>query len=319
MAIDFLGKDLGRKKPKIAVPPEMHKPFGEKFPEEEGKEIMPLPEQPAAVAPKEELGEVNLITSFKSYILKRKAFALSILAVVFFFAVYCLYYYLTHPPRIAINYNKNQPAIVCGNGKIETGEQCDLQGCATGQTCVNCQCQAVVLPPSCGNGVIETGEQCEQNSDCPADNYCESCFCKLTTPPPPPPPPLCGNGTIETGEQCEQNSDCSTEYYCEGCICKMTPLSPPPPPDTEIAPLRGSLVKFADEETLYLVDWGGELRSIDMNSVSFKNGKTALQISPSLIYTLNDRFKDIRKGKEVFGYIDWDPRVLSEVELELFE
>ncbi len=89
-------------------------------------------------------------------------------------------------------------------------------------------------------------------------------------------------------------------------------------PDTDLAPLRGSLVKFSGEEVIYLVEDNGELRRVDQPTVVFDNGKSIDEISSSLIYTIADRFKDIRRGKDVFGQVDWDPRVLTFSELNPF-
>lgn len=101
------------------------------------------------------------------------------------------------------------------------------------------------------------------------------------------------------------------------------PVPEPPPPsqillDTELAPIKGSVIKFKNENTLYLIEDNGELRKIDRLTVVFDNGQSINDISPSLIYTLADRFKNIRRGEDVIGSVDWDPRVLRFVELSPF-
>ena len=96
--------------------------------------------------------------------------------------------------------------------------------------------------------------------------------------------------------------------------------SPQPLPDTELSPLRGSVVRFADEpETLYLIEMNGELRWIDRQTVRFDNGQTINEISPNLIYTISNRYKYIRRGQHVYGLVDWDPRVLLPGELDPFK
>jgi len=90
-------------------------------------------------------------------------------------------------------------------------------------------------------------------------------------------------------------------------------------PDTELAPLRGSLVKFSGSSEIYLIENNGELRPVDKQTVIFKDGESIYSISSSLLYTLNDRFKEVRQGRAVKGRVDWDPRVLSSVELQPFQ
>jgi len=100
-----------------------------------------------------------------------------------------------------------------------------------------------------------------------------------------------------------------------------TPVIQPTPsvlPDTELAPIRGSVIKFKDEITLYLIEDNGELRYIDRETVVFDNGQSINDISFRLIYTISDEYKNIRQGKEVVGLVDWDPRVLSYQELAPF-
>lgn len=89
-------------------------------------------------------------------------------------------------------------------------------------------------------------------------------------------------------------------------------------PDTELAPIKGSVVKFSGSNALYLIEDNGELRLIDLDTVRFDNGQRITEISDSLVYTIAAKWKTIRKGKDVFGLVDWDPRVLSEEELKPF-
>ncbi|MBN1429337.1 MAG: hypothetical protein JXB07_13270 [Anaerolineae bacterium] len=57
----------------------------------------------------------------------------------------------------------------CGNGV------CDP---VFGETCSNCEADCGPCPPVCGNGVVETGEQCESNSQCPRRGQtCVNCQC----------------------------------------------------------------------------------------------------------------------------------------------
>ncbi|MFA5188954.1 MAG: hypothetical protein WC460_06355 [Patescibacteria group bacterium] len=138
---------------------------------------------------------------------------------------------------------------------------------------------------------------------------------------PPTPSTFCGDGICNNNETCTIcDVDCGS---CPAVVPVTPPLvippAPPQPlPNTELAPLRGALIKFANETAIYLVDWNGELRPVDMQTVSFANGQKAKQISLTEIYTIASRFQDTRRGLEVVGFIPWDPRVLTQEELEPF-
>jgi len=89
-------------------------------------------------------------------------------------------------------------------------------------------------------------------------------------------------------------------------------------PDTEMAPLNGALVKFDGQPEVYLVDNHGDLRMIDRESVIFNSNKRLSQISPSLIYTINDKWQNTREGDIITGKVDFDPRIITYNELRLF-
>jgi len=260
------------------------------------------------------------MTSFKAYLLKRKIYIILGVLIVFLLIGLVVFYLLTRPPKVVnsnlnlvVNNTNQLPAAICGNSLVESGEQCDLSGCNTNQSCENCQCQEIVLPaPVCGNGTIETGEQCDQ-SDCGPEQTCVACQCQAVIPP----QPICGNGKIETGEQCDTISllGCTSEQTCVNCLCQTVIL-----PDTELAPLRGALVKFTGSSEVYLVEWHGELRLLNQQTVVFKSGQTVKSVTAkNQVYSLNSSYEGIRQGSKVSGYIDWDPRILATEELEPFK
>ena len=129
-----------------------------------------------------------------------------------------------------------EPTIsICGNGVLETGEQCDghlladTGACGAGQrvqsfTCdpTTCQiatksCEVISTSGYCGNGVIDSNEQCDGTavatgiaicdpgqiektqivckSDCTIDRAA-SCEAMGTSA-------VCGNGILESGEECD--------------------------------------------------------------------------------------------------------------------
>jgi hypothetical protein len=93
-------------------------------------------------------------------------------------------------------------------------------------------------------------------------------------------------------------------------------VPPAPLPDTPLAPLRGTLVKLQGSDVIYLIENNGELREVTIATVIFENGQKMSEISPTLIYTLPSRWTTIRRGQQVVaGQVDFDPRVLTQIEL----
>jgi hypothetical protein len=89
------------------------------------------------------------------------------------------------------------PFAFCGDGFVDAGEQCDPPN---GTTC-STTCRTVVTAV-CGNGAVEAGEECDppNTAECNAN-------CRYI--------PVCGNGRVETGEQCD-----STNRTVCGCNCR---------------------------------------------------------------------------------------------------
>lgn len=303
MAIDFLGKNNNGEKKAAPYEIKMHKPEEEirTAPKKAEKPVKP----PKITAPKPpvspKLEDTNLIKGYKRSSLKRKLTFAIIFVIIILEAAGLVFWFLTRPKPVFNVNNSNQPAPVVNEN-------------------VNINLNTAPVIPVCGNGRVEAGEACD-GMGCNPDQICENCQCaiKLTEPEPLqpepviPPPPLCGNGKIESGEQCDIIG-CGSDQKCEKCQCQAVIL-----PDTELAPLRGALVKFSSDSVVYLVEYNGELRPIDVVTVSFKNGQTFTQISKDLIYMIAERFQTIRRGRTVKGEVNWDPRILSSVELIPFQ
>ena len=109
---------------------------------------------------------------------------------------------------------------VCGNGTLESGEQCDDGNGTDGDGCTaNCTPETPP-PPVCGNGVVEGSEQCDDGNTADGDGCTANC-----TPETPPPPPACGNGVLEGSEVCDDGNTVDGD----GCTANCTPETPPPP------------------------------------------------------------------------------------------
>ncbi|HMA97658.1 MAG TPA: DUF4215 domain-containing protein, partial [Polyangiaceae bacterium] len=88
---------------------------------------------------------------------------------------------------------------VCGNGKIELGEECD-GGAGCGTDCL--------LIPVCGNKVKESGEQCDDGNLQGGDGCTPACTWE----------PFCGNGIVDSGEQCDDSNKNSGDGCSSLCV-----------------------------------------------------------------------------------------------------
>ena len=109
----------------------------------------------------------------------------------------------------------------CGDGIIDIGEQCGEPGlsCLPGEVCSQCGCQPAPTG-QCGDGAINFGEQCgEPGLSCGIGQTCTNCACG------PLQPGICGDGVINLGEQCgEPGLSCNPGEQCISCGCQ--PLVP---------------------------------------------------------------------------------------------
>ena len=62
---------------------------------------------------------------------------------------------------------------VCGNGILETGEECDDNNTIDGD---GCSSQCLIDTPVCGNGILETGEECDDNNTIDGDGCSSQCM-----------------------------------------------------------------------------------------------------------------------------------------------
>ncbi len=79
----------------------------------------------------------------------------------------------------------------CGNGAVDTGEQCDDGNTAAGDGCSSsCRIEA------CGNAVVDAGETCDDGNTTAGDGCSAACQREVR----------CGNGVVETGETCDDGN-----------------------------------------------------------------------------------------------------------------
>ena len=89
---------------------------------------------------------------------------------------------------------------LCGNGKVDPGEQCDDGNNENGDGCSS-SCQR-----ECGNGQLDPGEQCDDGNKVNGDG-CDN-NCKFTG---------CGNGIVDPGEQCDDGNTVSGDGCSATC------------------------------------------------------------------------------------------------------
>ncbi len=100
--------------------------------------------------------------------------------------------------------SSSQTDPVCGNDKIESGEQCDGDAFGTIQSCTYFGFDAGKL--ECINCILST-DNCYNNIDCEDDNDCEN-------------DEECVLGECKKKDSCSENSDCEDGYVCYDKECK---------------------------------------------------------------------------------------------------
>lgn len=75
----------------------------------------------------------------------------------------------------------------CGDGNVETSEQCD-----DGNTDNTDACRNDCTLPKCGDGIEDPGEECDDGNDVDGDG-CTNCTVD----------PFCGDGNVDPGELCD--------------------------------------------------------------------------------------------------------------------
>ncbi|RME57426.1 MAG: DUF4215 domain-containing protein, partial [Candidatus Dadabacteria bacterium] len=125
----------------------------------------------------------------------------------------------------------------CGNGILEPPEECDDGNTVNGDGC-DSECRNESPPsPQCGNGVVENGEECDDGNIISGDGCSSTCQNEIPNPPPPTPnQPVCGNKIIENGEQCDDGNTTDGD----GCSSSCQTETPNPPPPTPASPVCGN-------------------------------------------------------------------------------
>jgi len=118
-----------------------------------------------------------------------------------------------------------QYPLICGDGHIAAGEECDPKasptGCSEGLVCDGfCVCRK---PANyCGDGILSSTEECDVGIGCDSGYSCNlaSCTCEQSTSGGNDTTEgYCGDGSVQSNEECESSSQCSSGQVCSSCQC----------------------------------------------------------------------------------------------------
>lgn len=131
-------------------------------------------------------------------------------------------------------------ALLCGNGELDPGEECD-DGAANSNTAPDA-CRTSCKFARCGDKVVDTGEQCDDGNQVDADACTASCKNNVCGDGVPFPGvedcddgaansntvpnacrtncdlPGCGDNVIDAGEQCDDGNVVATDTCTDQCL-----------------------------------------------------------------------------------------------------
>ena len=103
---------------------------------------------------------------------------------------------------------------VCGNGTVETGEECDDGNTISGDGCSS-TCQ-IEVAPVCGNGTIEGAEECDDGNTSDGDGCSSTCQIEVAE--------VCGNGVVEGTEECDDGNTDDGDGCSSTCQTEVVPV-----------------------------------------------------------------------------------------------
>lgn len=92
---------------------------------------------------------------------------------------------------------------ICGDGRLDPGEQCDDHNMVNGDGCSS----TCTLEMTCGNGVMEGTEQCDDGDTANGDGCSSTCAIEMT----------CGNDVMEGTEECDDGNVTSGDGCSSSC------------------------------------------------------------------------------------------------------
>ena len=113
---------------------------------------------------------------------------------------------------------------VCGDFRLQYGEQCDDGNTSNGDGCGwDCRLEPGIAP-QCGDGIVTIGEQCDDGNMDKFDGCNVQCIFEPKEPPIVAAASICGNGILEQYEECDDSNrkegdGCSSSCLLEIGIC----------------------------------------------------------------------------------------------------
>lgn len=112
----------------------------------------------------------------------------------------------------------------CGNGILEAGEECDDGNTANGDGCTSVCLEEQIVGSICGDGVLDPNEDCDDGNTVDGDGCSSTCGDEQT------PTEECGNGILEAGEQCDDGNTSNGDGCDDTCFYEN------PDPDLDLCP-----------------------------------------------------------------------------------
>lgn len=103
----------------------------------------------------------------------------------------------------------------CGNGAVETGEECEDGNMVDGDGC-SAACH-IEVPAICGNSILETGEGCDDGNTVSGDGCDSACHVEAIAP-------VCGNFILEAGEECDDGNLMNDDGCDAVCHAEPSPI-----------------------------------------------------------------------------------------------
>lgn len=102
-----------------------------------------------------------------------------------------------------VNEGCDSTEAVCGNGVVESGEECDDGNRITRDSCTN----TCVKRDYCGDGIVTGDEECDDQNLDNTDGCTRACQIRS----------VCGNGIVEGDEQCDDGNLINTDTCSTAC------------------------------------------------------------------------------------------------------